>query len=67
MQKPQFADAWKYRHDRIEFVKRIVDNVGGKYATDPNYVTTMNAMFKTVISELSKFADDELKALNKPV
>ena len=67
LQKPQFADAWKYRHDRIEFVKRIVDNVGSKYATDPNYVTTMNAMFKTVISELSKFTDEELKALNKPV
>ena len=48
LQKPQFKDAWIYRHDRYEFVKRIVDNVGGKYATDPSYVKTMNSLFESV-------------------
>lgn len=65
LQKSQFADAWKYRHDRVEFVKRIVDNVGGKYATDPNYVKVMNNMFKTVIYELDKFSNEEILELNK--
>ena len=64
LQKPQFADAWKYRHDRTEFVKRIVDNVGGKYATDPNYVSTMNAMFRTVLAEIGKMSEKEVLELN---
>ena len=64
LQKPQFADAWKYRHDRTEFVKRIVDNVGGKYATDPNYVSTMNAMFRSVLAEIGKMSEKEVLELN---
>jgi len=66
LQKPQFADAWKYRHDRSKFVRAIVDNVGGKYATDPNYVSSMEAMFKTVLATLNKMSDNDILGLNKP-
>ncbi len=66
LQKPQFADAWKYRHDRSKFVRAIVDNVGGKYATDPNYVQSMEAMFKTVLATLSRMSDNDILGQNKP-
>ena len=48
LQKPQFADAWPYRHDAKEFVRRIQDSVGGKYATSPAYVETMDKLFAMV-------------------
>lgn len=47
-QKPGYADAWPYRKDAREFAKRIVNNVGCKYATDPNYAKTMSAMISSV-------------------
>lgn len=46
--KSGYADAWPYRKNAREFAKRIVNNVGCKYATDPNYATTMNAMIESV-------------------
>lgn len=46
--KPGYKDAWPYRKNAREFAKRIVNNVGCKYATDPNYATTMNAMIASV-------------------
>lgn len=46
--KPGYADAWPYRKDAMEFAKRITNNVGCKYATDPNYLTTMRAMIASV-------------------
>ena len=46
--KPGYNDAWPYRKNAREFAKRIVNNVGCKYATDPNYATTMNAMIESV-------------------
>lgn len=46
--KSGYADAWPYRKNAREFAKRIVNNVGCKYATDPNYATTMNAMIASV-------------------
>lgn len=46
--KPGYKDAWPYRNNAREFAKRIVNNVGCKYATDPNYATTMNAMIASV-------------------
>lgn len=46
--KPGYADAWPYRKNAREFAKRIVNNVGCKYATDPNYATTMTAMIASV-------------------
>lgn len=48
LQKPGYADAWPYRKSPEEFVKRIVDNVGPKYATSPDYVDTMNKIFNMV-------------------
>ncbi len=54
LQKPQFADAWMHRHDRSKFLRAIVDNVGGKYATDPNYVSVMESMFRSVIVTMNK-------------
>lgn len=51
-QNDRFKDAWPYRHDRNEFLKRIVDSVGGKYATDPNYVKTMSSMFPSIANIL---------------
>lgn len=46
--KPGYNDAWPYRKNAREFAKRIVNNVGCKYATDPNYATTMNDMIESV-------------------
>lgn len=48
LQKSGYSDAWPYRKSPEEFVKRIVDNLGSRYATAPNYVETMNSLFKTV-------------------
>lgn len=48
LQKPGYADAWPYRKDPVEFVKRIQDDKGARYATAPNYVETMQSVFRTV-------------------
>lgn len=47
-QKPGYTDAWAYRKNPREFAKRIADNKGCKYATDPNYYKTMCAMISSV-------------------
>lgn len=47
-QKSGYADAWPYRKNAKEFARRIVNNVGCKYATDPNYYKTMCAMIESV-------------------
>lgn len=50
---PNFVDAWPYRKDPIEFTKRIVDNIGPKYATADNYVPVMTSIIgkvKTLIA-----------------
>lgn len=49
-----YADAWPYRKDAKEYVRRIVDSVGSKYATDPNYVDTMYRVIEMVKSEVIK-------------
>lgn len=54
LQKPGFADAWPYRKSPEEFVKRLVDNVGPKYATAPDYVTQMNKIFNMVRKNIPK-------------
>ena len=64
LQKPQFADACPHRHNRSKFLRAIVDNVGSKYATDPNYVQSMEAMFRTILSTLNAFTDAEILSLN---
>lgn len=48
LQRPQFADAWPYRKSPELYVRKLVDGVGGKYATDPNYVQTMDKLFHMV-------------------
>lgn len=48
LKKPGYADAWPYRNDAREFVRRIVDCVGAKYATSPDYVKTMDKIFVMV-------------------
>ncbi len=53
LQKPHFSDAWPYRKDPIEFTKRLVDNVGGKYATATNYLPVMTS----IINKISKYIE----------
>lgn len=48
LRQPGFSDAWPYRNDPKEYVRRLVDNIGPKYATAPNYVETMDKMFLMV-------------------
>ena len=48
LKKPQFRDAWPYRQHPIAYTQHIVDCVGGKYATDPNYVRTMMCIINEV-------------------
>ena len=52
LKKKGYADAWPYRKDAKEYVRRIVDSVGSKYATDPNYVDTMYKVIEMVKSEV---------------
>jgi flagellar protein FlgJ len=54
LKKKGYADAWPYRKDAKEYVRRIVDSVGSKYATDPNYVETMLKVIEMVKSEVIK-------------
>lgn len=46
--KSGYADAWPYRKNAKEFARRIADNKGCKYATDPNYAQVMSAMIDSV-------------------
>ncbi len=48
LKKDVYRDAWPYRKDPYEFTKRIVDEVGGKYATAPNYVSVMSSIIKKI-------------------
>lgn len=54
LKKKGYADAWPYRHDAQEYLRRIVDSVGSKYATDPNYVETMLKIIEMVKSQVIK-------------
>lgn len=48
LKKPMYADAWVYRNEPIEYAKRLVDDTGAKYATDPDYASVMASMIKQV-------------------
>ncbi len=48
LQRPQFADAWPCRKNPEMYVHKLVDNVGGKYATAPDYAEIMDKMFRMV-------------------
>ena len=53
-----YADAWSYRKDPKEFAKRISDAVGSKYATDPNYASTMCSVIDTVQNRLNDIRNE---------
>jgi flagellar protein FlgJ len=48
LRKPGYADCYPFRDDPKEFARRISDSVGAKYATAPNYATTMAVMVNMV-------------------
>lgn len=48
LKRPMYADAWGYRHHPKEYARRIVDDTGAKYATDPHYADTMSRMIDMV-------------------
>lgn len=54
LRKKGYEDAWPYRRSAKEFVRRIVDLVGSKYATDPDYVDKMDKIIEMVKSEVIK-------------
>lgn len=54
LKKPGYADAWPYRNDPDKFVEKIQDAVGSRYATSPDYVTTMKKLFRMVEKEVKK-------------
>ena len=49
-----YSDALPHRHDPCAFAEAIVDNIGYKYATDPNYATKMKTIIKEVWELLQK-------------
>jgi len=53
LKKPIYADAWPYRNDPEEFAKKIVDSVGGKYATALDYADNL----KSIIRDIRKIID----------
>lgn len=48
LKKSGYADAWPYRKDARQYVRKIVDNIGSKYATSPDYVQTMDKVFRMI-------------------
>ena len=48
LQLPGYSDAWPYRKSAVEYAKRICDNNGSKYATDPNYLKSMMSIINDV-------------------
>lgn len=54
LKKPGYADAWEYRKDARKYVRKIVDGIGSKYATSPEYVQTMDKVFVMVEKSVKK-------------
>lgn len=54
LKKPGYADAWPYRNDPDTYVEKIQDAVGSRYATSPDYVSTMKKLFRMVEKELKE-------------
>ena len=46
--KSGYADAWPYRKDPKEYARRLVDTVGARYATAPNYAGVMAGVINDV-------------------
>jgi len=49
-----YEDAYIYRKDAKEFARRIVDDKGSKYATDPDYAKTMCSVIDTVNNRIKE-------------
>ena len=47
LRSDNFKEAWPFREDPVKFVTALQAGTK-KYATDPNYVSTMKSMFKSV-------------------
>lgn len=47
LKQPHFSHAWQYRNDPSKFIEQLQAGKM-KYATDPNYVSTMKKMFAMV-------------------
>lgn len=54
LKKDGYKDAWEYRHDPYKFAEKIVDSVGAKYATAPDYAKTMHDMIRSVEKRLKQ-------------
>lgn len=54
LKNPGYADAWPYRNDARLFTKKIVDSIGSKYATAPEYYETMCKVIAMVEREVQK-------------
>lgn len=54
LRKSGYADAWPYRNDPDKFVEKIQDCVGSRYATSPDYITTMKKLFRMIEKEVGK-------------
>lgn len=48
LKKPGYADAWPQRNDACQYVRKIQDCIGSKYATSPEYVATMDKLFAMI-------------------
>ena len=48
LKKPQFADAWPDRYDPRKYVVKLQDSVGLRYATAPDYVSTINKIYTMI-------------------
>lgn len=57
-----YADAWPYRSNPDEFVRRIQDDTGARYATSPEYVDVMTRLFRTVEQTVAKLGLDSPEA-----
>ena len=53
-----YQDAWPYRKDAKEYAKRVVDVVGSKYATDPDYASVMSGVIDTIENRLNDIRDE---------
>lgn len=47
LKQPHFSHAWQYRNDPVRFIEQLQAGKM-KYATDPNYVSTIRKMFSMV-------------------
>lgn len=52
LKKPIYADAWPFKDDPEMFAEKIVDSVGGQYATAPNYADALKSVIRSIRNEV---------------